>query len=223
MVTLQLSQIDVLPGQRVVLRSVGWQQFEDILEELGEHRGSRVAYSKGTLEIMSPLPEHEVTKEIIGDLLKILLEELGIDCESFGSTTFKQRDIEYGIEPDTCFYIANYQQMIGRGRVDITVAPPPDLAIEIDVTSKTALDAYEALGVPELWRFENRKLRVDVLRSGKYVQFSQSPTFPNLPIVEKVLEIVELARSVGRSAALRVFRQWVRLQLLQQEAAPGSD
>lgn len=57
MVTLQINQIDVLPGQRVVLRGVTWQQFEAILEELGERRTTHLSYSKGTLEIVSPLPE----------------------------------------------------------------------------------------------------------------------------------------------------------------------
>lgn len=217
MVTLQLSQIDVSPGQRVVLQDVDWQQFEDILEELGEHRGSRVAYSRRTLEIMSPLPEHEVAKELVSDLVKILLEELEIDCESFGSTTFKRQDMEYGIEPDACFYIANHRQMIGRRKIDLTVDPPPDLAIEIDVTSKTQLAAYEVLGVPELWRFENRRLRIDVLSSGKYVQSSISLTFPNLPIIDKVNEFVEQA-GVGRSPALRAFRQWVKAVRGQNDA-----
>ncbi|WP_289501142.1 hypothetical protein [Gloeocapsopsis sp. IPPAS B-1203] len=75
MVMLQLSQIDVLPGQRIVLQNVDWQQFEDIIAELGEHRSSRIAYSQGTLEIMTPLPEHEVIKGLVGDIVKILLEE----------------------------------------------------------------------------------------------------------------------------------------------------
>lgn len=217
MVMLQLSQIDVSPGQRVVLQNVDWQQFEDILEELGEHRGSRVAYSRRTLEIMNPLPEHEVAKELVGDLVKILLEELEIDCESFGSTTFKRQDMEFGIEPDACFYIVNHRQMIGRSQIDLTI-DPPDLAIEIDVTSKTQLAAYEALGVPGLWRLENRTLRVDILKSGKYVQSSISPTFPNLRIIEKVNDFVEQAGSVGRSPALRAFRQWAKAVRNQNDA-----
>ncbi|NJK47297.1 Uma2 family endonuclease [Candidatus Gracilibacteria bacterium] len=215
MVTLQLKQITVPPGGRIVLHNVSWQQFEEILEELGEHRSSRIAYSRGTLEIMTPLPEHEVAKVLIGDLVKILLEELEIDCESFGSTTFKRRDSERGIEPDDSFYIQNHKQMIGKDRIDLTIDPPPDLAIEIDLTTKTQLDGYEALGVPELWRFENRKLRIDILRNGKYVQSSDSPTFPDWSIVEIVTEYVELARSIGRSPALRAFRQWVRQQIEQ--------
>ena len=83
------------------------------------------------------MPEHEKAKVIIGDLLKILLDELEIDWEPFGSTTFKRQDMMAGIEPDDCFYIQNAARMIGRESLDLTVDPPPDLAIEIDVTSKT--------------------------------------------------------------------------------------
>ncbi|WP_333068509.1 MULTISPECIES: hypothetical protein [unclassified Microcoleus] len=75
-VTLQLRQISVPPGHRVLFHNVEWQEFEAIIEELGEHRGSRIAYSEGTLEIRIPLPEHEKAKIIIGYLVKILFEEL---------------------------------------------------------------------------------------------------------------------------------------------------
>jgi Uma2 family endonuclease len=212
MVTLQLSQIHLTPGQRLVLQNVNWQQFEQILEELGDRRNARIAYSKGTLEIMAPLPEHEVTKVLVGDLVKILLEEFAIDCESFGSTTFRRQDMDQGIEPDDSFYIANHQRMIGRTRIDLTVDPPPDLAIEVDVTSKTQLGAYEALGVPELWRFENQQLCIYLLQAGKYVESSFSPTFPNLPITQVVTDSVKQAGLVGRSPALRAFRRWARQQ-----------
>lgn len=212
MVTLELRQIDLLPGQRVVLREIPWQLFEEILNELGESRSSRIAYSKGTLEIMSPLPEHEVVKGIISDLVKILLEELLLDCESFGSTTFKLQDMERGIEPDESFYIQNHVQMIGKERLDLSIDPPPDLVIEIDVTSKTQLDVYEVLRVPELWLFENGCLRIYVLLQGKYIQSNISPTFPNLPIIEAIPRSVKQARSIGRSPALLTFRQWVKEQ-----------
>ncbi len=155
MVTLQLKQLSVPLGQRIILTDVNWSKFEDILQELGEKRASRLAYFQHKLEIRMPLPEHEFDKEIIGDMVKILLEELEVDRECYGSTTFKRKDMEAGIEPDNCFYIQNYRLMIGKRRLDLTVDPPPDLAIEVDVTSKTQLSAYEALGVPELSHCES--------------------------------------------------------------------
>ena len=210
MVTLQLRQISVPPGHRVLFHEVSWSAFEAILEELGEHRATRVAYLNSTLEIRMPLPEHEKPKIIIGDLLKILLDELEINWEPFGSTTFKRQDMMAGIEPDDCFYIQNYAQMVGRENLDLTVDPPPDLAIEIDVTSKTQLSAYEVLGVPEIWRYEKRRLQVYVLQSGKYVESAISPTFPDFPVIEGISQFLEMGRQSGTSQALRAFRRWVR-------------
>jgi Uma2 family endonuclease len=154
MVTLQLQQLSVPPGQRLLIYDVNWSEFEAILDELGEKRASRIAYTDNILEIRMPLPEHEVDKELIGDLVKILLEELDMDCECFGSTTFKKKEASSGLEPDQCFYITNHPQMRGKRRLNLAIAPPPDLAIEIDVTSKTQIDAYTRLGVPELWVYE---------------------------------------------------------------------
>ncbi|NEO98258.1 MAG: Uma2 family endonuclease [Symploca sp. SIO2E9] len=210
MVTLQLRQLSVPPGQRIVLTDVNWSKFEDILQELGEKRAKRVAYSQNQLEIIMPLPEHEFDKEIIGDLVKILLEELEVDRECYGSTTFKRKDMAVGIEPDNCFYIKNYRLMIGKRRLDLTVDPPPDLAIEVDVTSKTQLSAYEALGVPELWQFSKGSLKINVLQAGKYVESSLSPTFPDFPIIEGVDQFIQMSLTQGSSVALRAFRKWVR-------------
>ncbi|BAY78570.1 hypothetical protein NIES25_50450 [Nostoc linckia NIES-25] len=127
MVTLQLQQLSVPPGHRVILHDISWQEFEAVLEELGDHRATRLAYSQGTLEMRMPLPKHEKAKVIIGDLVKILLEELEIDCETFGSTTFKRDDMVVGVEPDDSFYIQNHARMIGKERIDLKVDPPPDL------------------------------------------------------------------------------------------------
>lgn len=213
MVTLQLRQIRVPPGQRILLEDVSWQVFEAILNELGDHRGSRVAYSQGTLLIMTPLPEHERSKVIIGDLVKALLDELDLNWESLGSTTFKREDMTAGIEPDDCFYIQNHRLMIGRDRIDLTVDPPPDLAIEIDVTSKTQISAYKALKVPEIWQYENGNLEINLLQGEQYVKSQTSHTFPNFPIIEGITRFVEVARTIGTSPALRGFRSFVREQI----------
>lgn len=210
MVTLQLWQIVVQPGQRLQLQEIDWDEFEAILDELGDHRASRIAYSDGILEIRMPLPEHEVDKELIGDMVKILLEELDINNECFGSTTFKSQTMAKGIEPDQCFYIQNYGVMVGKRRVDLTIDPPPDLAIEVDVTFKTGLDAYQALGVLELWRFENGHLQISVLQNGQYQEVNSSPSFPGFSIADLVNECLDRARTEGRSQALKTFRQQVQ-------------
>jgi Uma2 family endonuclease len=213
MVTLQLQQLSVPPGQRLSIQNISWLEFEAILDELGEKRASRIAYCEGSLEIRMPLPEHEVDKELIGDLVKILLEELEIDCECFGSTTFKKKEANSGLEPDQCFYIKNHQQMRGKRRLNLANDPPPDLAIEVDVTSKTQTEAYIRLGVPELWIYEGSGLKIYTLQSGQYQVSSNSPTFPNLPILAWVLEVLEQSGSIGRSPALRAFRQKIRSTL----------
>jgi Uma2 family endonuclease len=210
MVTLQLNQIDVLPGQRIILRGISWQQFGAILEEIGERRITRLAYSKGTLEIVAPLPEHKQAKVMLADLLKVLLDELDMNWEPLGSTTFKREDMQAGIEPDDCFYIQNHALMIGRDRIDLSIDPPPDLAIEIDVTSKTQLSAYEALQVPEIWRYQNRMLQISVLHEGKYIESATSLTFPNFPVVEGISQFLEMSRVAGTRPALRAFRAWIR-------------
>jgi Uma2 family endonuclease len=212
-VQLQLKQLELTPGQRIVLRDVNWQQFEDILEELGDHRSSRLAYFKGTLEIVAPLPKHEQAKVVISYLLTTLLDELDMDWEPLGSTTFKRKEMQAGIEPDDCFYIQNHALMIGRERIDLSVDPPPDLALEIDVTSKTQLSAYEALQVPEIWRYEKGRLQINILQDGQYIESQTSLTFPDFPVVEGISRFLEMSRTAGTRPALKAFRQWVREQL----------
>jgi Uma2 family endonuclease len=209
----ELRQLVVQPGQSIQLQDINWNEFEAILEELGDKRASRIAYSDRVLEIRMPLPEHEVDKELIGDMVKILLEELDINNECFGSTTFKRQDMMKGIEPDQCFYIRNSAVMIGKRRLDLMIDPPPDLAIEVDVTSKTGLDAYQGLSVPELWRVEEGKLRISVLQGTQYVDSDMSPCFPSFPLRETISELLERSQTEGRSQTLKVFRRWVQDRL----------
>lgn len=119
-----VSQLRLAPGSKVTVPNVSWQEFETILLELGEKRSARVAYSNNTLEIMVFLPEHERPKDLISDVVKLLLKKTGRKYEPFGSTTFKQKG-KAGVEPDACFYIQNYQRMINRRRLQPD-KPPPD-------------------------------------------------------------------------------------------------
>lgn len=210
---LKLQQIIVKPGQQMLLQDISWQQLEDILEEMGERRAARISYSHGWLEIMVPLPEHEKDKELIGDLVKILLEILQIDFEPFGSTTLKNERMRQVVEPDTSFYIQNQAAVIGKNRIDLNIDPPPDLAIEIDITSRTRFQNYEILRVPELWRHTQQGLEILLLKEGKYIKSESSPNFPGIPIVELVNEYVQQCLTIGRSQAMRNFRDWVKNNL----------
>ncbi|MEH1791829.1 MULTISPECIES: Uma2 family endonuclease [unclassified Nostoc] len=200
-----VSQMRITPGSTVNIQDISWEEFESILQELGEKRSLRVAYSKSTLEIMVPLPEHEKSKDLISDIVKILLKIAGKSYEPFGSTTFKRENIA-GVEPDACFYIQNYQRMIGRRKLEPN-DPPPDLAIETDVTSKTTLDAYVAIAVPELWIYDSKKLRIYLLRDGHYIESDRSPNFPNLPLTQIIAATVERAWQVGTVQALKEFEE----------------
>ncbi|NQE34486.1 Uma2 family endonuclease [Microcoleus asticus] len=210
---LELRQLKIQPGQQLLVEDVNWQQFESILAELGERRASRLSYSNGRLEIMVPLPEHEKAKEIIGDMVKILLEVRQIAFESLGSTTLKNERMSQAVEPDTCFYIQNQAAVIGKNRLDMSIDPPPDLAIEIDLTSRTQLDNYQILRVPELWRYARRGLKINVLQAEQYIESDMSPTFPNIPIVELVNQYTQQSQVSGRTRAIQAFKNWVRENL----------
>ncbi|MEG4291026.1 Uma2 family endonuclease [Microcoleus sp. C2C3] len=198
-----VSQITLSPGSVVTIPNITWLEFESILQELGEKRRTRIAYSNSTLEIMVPLPEHERPKDLISDIVKILLKSAGRRYEPFGSTTFK-REGAAGVEPDACFYILNYQRMINRRRL-LPDDPPPDLAIETDVTSKTKIDAYKIIGVPEVWVYDSGRLRIYLLQDGEYVESDMSPNFPEIAIAQLIPTTVERALQVGSCQALEEF------------------
>jgi Uma2 family endonuclease len=210
---LQLNQLEVKPGQRVLLRNISWNEFEQILDELGNSRASRLAYYKGLLEIMVPLTEHEDGKILISNLVEILLEELDIEFRNLGSTTFKRRDMASGVEPDACFYIQHEAAIRGNDKIDANFDPPPDLAIEIDITSASEINksSYEALGVFELWIYDGRSLHIHILQNHQYVSTDQSQIFPNLPIIIEVIpQYVAESKIQGRNAAIKNFRTWVQ-------------
>ncbi|MBW4668050.1 MAG: Uma2 family endonuclease [Cyanomargarita calcarea GSE-NOS-MK-12-04C] len=198
-------RLQLEPGEKVTLQPISWQRFEGILAELGMQRASRIAYANGILEIMAPLPEHERSKVLLADLVKIILKYQKRAWEPLGSTTFKRQGMAAGIEPDDCFYIENYKAVIGKERVDLSQVPPPDLALETDVTSKTELDAYEALAVPELWIYTAEKLTIYILVAGKYVKSLISPTFPVIAVVEIIPQYMQRAKVVGVSQTLEEF------------------
>jgi Uma2 family endonuclease len=212
-VKIAIAQIQVAPGQRLILDNISWQEFEEILEDLGEHRHSHIAYYRGVLEFRMPLPGHERSKVLIGDLVKVALDEFGLEWESLGSSTFKSPKMKAAIEPDDCFYIKNYREMIGKERLDLTVDPVPDLAIEVDLTSKTQVSAYEALGIEEIWRLKNGKLEINLLQDGKYISSVTSKNFPAIAVIEGISLFLERSTDMPISTLRREFRQWLREKL----------
>ena len=200
--------------QRVILKNISWQTFETLLEEMGEKRGSRLTYDNGTLEIMTPLMPHEYNKRLIENLVVALAEELNFDIKSVGSVTCKRRDLNKGVEPDSGFYIQNELLMRNKQDLDLTKDPPPDLVLEVDFTSSSLdrLSIYSALGVPELWRYDEGVLQIYRLQEGVYVPFVVSPTFANLPLTE-IPRFLEESLKIGEIPMIRSFRTWVRQQV----------
>jgi tetratricopeptide (TPR) repeat protein len=197
---------------------VSWEEFENILAAMSDNRSSRVAYDRGTLEIMTPLPEHEGYKEIIGDLIKDLAEELSLEYASFGSTTWKRQKNLAGAEPDNCFYIQNEHLVRGRLNIDLSQDPPPDLVLEIDITSKSLdrMPIYERLGVPELWRYDKKVLGIYQLQAGKYNETDTSLAFPVFPIKE-IPSLIKRNITASRSTIRRAFRSWVKQYIPDSE------
>lgn len=144
-------------ADRVVLYGLSWQQFENLLLDLGDRRSARIAYDDGTLEIMTPLPEHEHYKSAISIVIEDAAELLEIDYDCYGSTTWKREMMQAGVEPDNCFYFQNEALVRGKLHFDLDIDPPPDLALEIDLTSKSIprLPLYARLGVPEIWCYDS--------------------------------------------------------------------
>jgi Uma2 family endonuclease len=191
-VTFPLQSIQLAPGSTITIQNLSWQNFEEILSDLGENRNTRISYYQGTLELMSPLARHERPHRIIASIVTTLLELQNRNWEDFGSTTFKRPTVA-GVEPDTCFYIQNAEQVKGCQDMNLSLYPPPDLAIESDVTSRTTLDAYLALGVPEVWVYHRETLAIYLLKNGQYVESPTSLVFPNLPIPERIPRLVREA------------------------------
>ncbi|KAB8314117.1 Uma2 family endonuclease [Tolypothrix campylonemoides VB511288] len=198
-------------ADRVLLYNISWQQFENLLKDLGEHRAARVAYDNGIFEIMTPLPEHEYYKETISDSVKDIAEELDLNYESLGSTTWRRESRMAGVEPDNCFYFQNVDAIRGRLDLDLTQDPPPDLALEIDVTSKSLnrFPIYARLEVPELWCYDSGELKIYHLQDGEYIEAQRSLVFPNLAIRE-LPKLIEQNRAGGRLAIRRAVRKWAR-------------
>jgi Uma2 family endonuclease len=198
-------------ADRVVLYNISWQQFENLLIDLGQSRAARVAYDNGTLEIMTPLPEHEYYKESLGDAIKDIAEELEINYESYGSTTWKREARLAGIEPDNCFYFQNEAKVRGRLQFDLNQDPPPDLALEIDLTNKSLnrFPIYARLGIPEIWCYDSGNLKIYQLQNENYIEVENSSVFPMLR-VQDLPNLIEQYRLDGRLAVRQAVRRWVR-------------
>jgi Uma2 family endonuclease len=198
-------------AQRILLSNVSWATYERLLADHLDSSVPHFTYDRGLLEIVSPNPEHEKINRTLNLFVEVVAEELGLDTENLGSTTFRREDLKRGFEPDTCFYVQNEERIRGKTRLDLTVDPPPDLVVEIDITSPSLdkFPIYARIGVPEVWRYDGKKVTIFRLEGEYYAEASESST---LPIVssEVLSSFVEDSKVLGRATWLRRVREWVR-------------
>lgn len=200
-------------AERVVLNDISWETYESLLTDLADQSVPRLTYDRGTLEIMSPTDMHEECNRAIARLVEVLAEEMGMEVRDLGSTTFRRKDLKRGFEPDTCFYIQNEARIRGKSPLDMEVDPPPDLVIEVDITNPS-LDKFLLLaqfGVPEIWRFDGRKLEIFLLSEGAYAKSEKSAALPFV-VPEVLVGFVAESVSLGRLEWLRKVRGWAKEQ-----------
>jgi Uma2 family endonuclease len=209
--------------QRLVIYDVSWRDYLRQLRVFADRR-IRVTYDRRAMEIMTISPRHERYKHLLGILAVILLEELGWEYAAFGSMTFKRKRKRRGFEPDECYWIQNEPLVRGKEDIDVRTDPPPDLALEVEVSRSllNRLGIYAAWGVFEVWRYDGQKLRVGLL--GPDGQYQDSPTsraFPFLPLAE-VEHLLNQRTTLGNTALLRALRTRVRQQITAGWAPPAS-
>jgi Uma2 family endonuclease len=175
----------------------------------------RLTYDSGSLEIMTLGHGHERFSKLLGRLVESLTEELDIPVHSGRSTTFKSEAKQRGLEPDECYWIQNEPLMRGKNEFDIESDLPPDLAIEVDITSSSLnrMSIYATLGVKEVWRFGGETLTVSCLETdGSSTPHKRSPTFPSLPL-GRVLRFLRDSETRDETSLVKRFRSWVRKHL----------
>jgi Uma2 family endonuclease len=206
------------PPEHMVLRNINWQAFERILDEIGETH-HRVTYQEGDLEFMTISLEHDAYGRWIGRLIYLFVFEMNLKMKTGGSTTLKKALRKVGLEPDECFWLKHESQMRGKKKWNALADPPPDLAVEIDISTSwlDRLAIYAALGVPEVWRFDGETLKVLVLDSnGKYKVRAKSQAFPSLPMA-RFLYFVKQLDSAEEISLTREYVEWLRSDVVAKK------
>jgi Uma2 family endonuclease len=200
------------PGAMLVVHDVSWEAYEHLLDALEDRPGVRVTFDQGRLQAVSPFRKHEQYSRLVDDLALFTAMALGLPIEKLGATTLRQPERERGVEADCCFYIANAHRIAGKETLDLQVDPPPDIAVEIDLStdSHAKLPIYAGLGVPEIWLYNGLQMRILELRDDNsgYFDVSQSKFLECL--TTSVLErFLELSKTNSQTEVLRVFRAWL--------------
>lgn len=196
---------------RVILPHISWQTYQSLIKDFEPEPALRLTYDRGVLEIRMPLDPHETYKKLLGRLVEAATEELDLEIRSLGSRTWNREDLARGLEPDQCYYIQNEALVRGVEQIDLNQCPPPDLAIEVDITSSSInrLSIYAALGVPEVWRYDGQTLTILSLQHGEYVSQERSAALSVFK-AEDIVRFLALKNTIGETSLIKQFRQWVK-------------
>lgn len=198
-------QIQMPPGS--VMRIPGsWQDYCQLRDSRGDDSIPRLRYHHGEILLMSPLPRHGREAHLVARIVEIILESQERNYEAFTPITMELPEVG-GIEPDYCFYIDNWQAALGRDRIDWQIDPPPDLVIEIDVTSFTSVMDFLPYNVPEVWLFKNNQLIIHQLKSDKYEVSEHSRYFPDVLLSEVIDRCFLNAKEQGTGLAISQLRK----------------
>ncbi|MCL1469252.1 Uma2 family endonuclease [Argonema antarcticum] len=195
-----------LPAGAIVRLPGNWQDYQKLVEQLGDRSIPRIKYRPGEILLMSPLPAHGREAHIIAMVVIVLLDYLERDYEAFTPITMDLPEIR-GIEPDYCFYIDNWAAVAGKDRINWGVDPSPDLVIEIDVTSYTDVNDYLPYRVPEVWIYKRKRLVIYSYREEGYEVVHNSRYFPTINISEILVECFQIAGDRNTSTAIRQLRR----------------
>ncbi len=208
-----------LASDSVLLRNISWKTFQALIDDLESQPSRRLTYDQGNLEIWMPSPPHERYKKLLARLVESLTEGWDIEICGLGFCTWNREDLVKGLEPDECYYIQNEPVVRGRMDINLAVDPPPDLAIEVDMTSLSIprLSIYAALCVPEVWRFDGSELMFLSLVDEAYQKIEQSLVLP-LAQPDSVLALLEKSQSMGENSWAKTVRRWA--QDLKRESEP---
>ena len=198
----------------MILHNISWTTYERLLAEHEGRQSPRFVYDRGDLEIMVLSFEHEQFNRLLADIFTLIAVEMDIEFLNAGSTTFNRQDLSRGFEPDTCFYIQHADAIAGKTRIDLAVDPPPDLVIEVDITSPSLdkLPIYAAVGVPEVWHFDGGQIAILGLTADAYTAQAQSAVVPHLT-VQQLSDFISASQEMKHVAWLRSIRDWARQQI----------
>lgn len=200
-------QVIESPETRIVLENVRWETFLELSEQ---RRGSvpRMTYDNGVLEMMSPRRQHENIGRLIGRIIETYSEVLEIEIQSVASTTFKRKELKKAFEADESYYVQHAEQIRPKEELDLAVDPPPDLVVEVEITSSAIqkFKLFAAMGVPEVWRHDGDHLEMFRLQGGVYEAIDSSHALQGLSAAT-INGVLQRRFDFGETALIREFRQ----------------